>query len=77
MGQKAIESLKALGLNANFHQLDVESSESINKFGDYLKKTYGGIDVLINNAGVYYHVKNKTIKQYFMNKNLYRIIIQI
>ena len=59
MGQKAIESLKALGLNANFHQLDVESSESINKFRDYLKQTYGGIDVLINNAGVFYKVKKK------------------
>ncbi len=62
MGQKAIESLKSLGLNASFHQLDVESNESITRFRDYLKQTYGGIDVLINNAGVYYQVnKLKTI----------------
>ena len=35
-----------------FHQLDVTDESSVKNFADYLKKTHGGIDVLINNAGV-------------------------
>jgi len=31
----------------------VESIESINTFRDFLKQNYDGIDVLVNNAGVY------------------------
>ncbi len=42
-----------MGLSPKFHQLDIENMESIRKFGDFLKNTYGGIDVLVNNAGVY------------------------
>jgi len=42
-----------MGLKAKFHQLDIENKESINKFADFIKNTYGGIDVLVNNAGVY------------------------
>jgi carbonyl reductase 1 len=34
-----------------FHQLDIEDSNSCQKFADYLKKTHDGIDVLVNNAG--------------------------
>ncbi len=52
--------MKSQGLNANFHQLDVESQESISTFKDYLQEKYGGIDVLINNAGVYIHVNDQT-----------------
>ena len=42
-----------MGLNPKFHQLDIESMESIQNFAEYLKNTYGGIDVLVNNAGVF------------------------
>jgi short-subunit dehydrogenase involved in D-alanine esterification of teichoic acids len=31
----------------------VESIDSINTFRDFLKQNYDGIDVLVNNAGVY------------------------
>ena len=36
----------------NFHQLDVDNQESIDRFAAYLKEKYGGLDILINNAGV-------------------------
>lgn len=43
---------KQEGLSPNFHQLDIESVDSIAKFRDYMKSTYGGIDVLVNNAAI-------------------------
>lgn len=35
--------------------MDVDEIPSITKFADYLKQTHGGLDVLINNAGVATH----------------------
>jgi carbonyl reductase 1 len=52
-GEKALESLKSQGLhNVNFHPLDVTSQESILALANWLRETYGGIDILINNAGI-------------------------
>lgn len=52
-GMEALASLVKEGLqNVAFHELDVESSESIANFAIWLKKEYGGLDILINNAGV-------------------------
>jgi carbonyl reductase 1 len=52
-GAEAIESLKKQGFeNVNFHTLDVGSQESIDALAEWLHTTYGGIDILINNAGI-------------------------
>ena len=48
------------GLNVNFHQLDIENKNSINKFADYLKKTYGGLDLLVNNAAIAFKNEDPT-----------------
>ncbi|XP_069191082.1 carbonyl reductase [NADPH] 1 isoform X2 [Procambarus clarkii] len=53
-GNAAVKELSKLGLSARFHQLDIDASESIAAFADYVKKTYGGLDVLVNNAGMAY-----------------------
>lgn len=53
-GQAAIKKLEELGLKANFHQLDIDDMESIKRFAGYLKNTYGGFDVLVNNAAIAY-----------------------
>jgi NAD(P)-dependent dehydrogenase (short-subunit alcohol dehydrogenase family) len=37
-----------------FHQLDIDDISSINRFADYIKSKYGGLDVLINNAAIAY-----------------------
>ena len=55
-GQQAVMELKSIGLNPSFHILDVTSTESIVKLKRYLLDSYGGLDVLINNAGISFRV---------------------
>lgn len=50
-GKEAVQQLKAQGLNPNFHLLDISSSQSIERFADFLKRTHGGVDVVIANGG--------------------------
>lgn len=55
-GLNAVSELEKQGLKPKFHQLDISDDESITKFRDYLKNTYGGLDVLINNAAIAFKV---------------------
>jgi NAD(P)-dependent dehydrogenase (short-subunit alcohol dehydrogenase family) len=52
-GREAAERLHKAGLEVAFHPLDVLQSESISKLADYLKRQYGRLDVLVNNAGIF------------------------
>jgi NAD(P)-dependent dehydrogenase (short-subunit alcohol dehydrogenase family) len=51
-GQEAVEKLAAQKLTVRFHPLDVTSSESAENLRDFLERTFGHVDVLINNAGI-------------------------
>lgn len=52
-GQERVTELKGKGLNnVVAHQLDVSSDDSVKSFGEWVKSTYGRIDVLVNNAGI-------------------------
>merc|ERR1711872_391357 len=51
-GKDAVETLKKEGLNPKFHVLDVCNEETVVKLRDFMKEKYGGIDVLVNNAGI-------------------------
>lgn len=51
-GQEAVASLASDGLKAMFHQLDINDMNSITTAAAYFKEKYGGLDVLINNAGI-------------------------
>ncbi|XP_012531875.1 carbonyl reductase [NADPH] 3 [Monomorium pharaonis] len=51
-GLNAVSELKKQGLNPQFHQLDINDDDSVTQFRDYLKNTYGGLDVLVNNAAI-------------------------
>jgi NAD(P)-dependent dehydrogenase (short-subunit alcohol dehydrogenase family) len=51
-GQIAADRLLQAGLDVEFHYLDVAKTETINLIRYYLDKTYGKLDILINNAGV-------------------------
>ncbi len=47
-GKDALAYLKGQGLNnVNFHPLDVSSDESIKQLTEWLRTTYGGIDILV------------------------------
>ncbi|XP_069136744.1 carbonyl reductase [NADPH] 1-like, partial [Argopecten irradians] len=52
LGLKAVQDLEKEGLCPKFHLLDVTKAETILKLKAFLKETYGGLDVLINNAGI-------------------------
>ncbi|XP_062602464.1 carbonyl reductase [NADPH] 1-like [Saccostrea cucullata] len=51
-GKEAVQSLNNEGLSPKFHQLDITDKSSIERFTDFIKNTYGGLDVLVNNAGI-------------------------
>merc|ERR1712168_1745173 len=53
-GKEAVEKLNKLGFSPKFHQLDIDDGKSIERFRDYIKSTYGGFDVLVNNAAMAY-----------------------
>merc|ERR1712235_222807 len=56
-GEKAKQELLKTFSNADVErviiaELDLGSNESIDKFAVWLKETYGGYNVLVNNAGI-------------------------
>uniref|UniRef100_A0A803V0Y8 Carbonyl reductase 1 n=1 Tax=Ficedula albicollis TaxID=59894 RepID=A0A803V0Y8_FICAL len=51
-GQAAVAQLQQEGLRALFHQLDIDDLQSIRALRDFLKDKYGGLNVLVNNAGI-------------------------
>lgn len=56
-GQQVVDEIKSLGKVAQFWHLDVTSGENVrNAFAD-ICKTFGRIDVLVNNAGIVERVR--------------------
>ncbi|CAM6019066.1 unnamed protein product [Sphagnum balticum] len=52
-GLTALQTLQAEGLDSvHFHQLDVTDTDSVKRLAAWLKKEFGGFDILINNAAV-------------------------
>ncbi|CAG5124074.1 unnamed protein product [Candidula unifasciata] len=51
-GRAAVKHLEKEGLLAKFHQLDVTDHDSIMRLRDFLQENYGGLNILVNNAGV-------------------------
>ena len=56
-GQAAVQQLQAEGLSPRFHQLDIDDLGSIRALRDFLLKEYGGLNVLVNNAGIAFKSK--------------------
>ncbi len=51
-GEAAAASLRAEGLDAHGVKLDVSEPSDVSALPGYFAKTFGGLDVLVNNAGV-------------------------
>ena len=51
-GESAARSLAARGLDVEPHPLDVTDKESVRALADHVERTFGGTDVLVNNAGL-------------------------
>lgn len=52
-GQAATESLREDGLDVRFHLLDVKDEKSIERLATFVRNTFGRLDVLVNNAGIF------------------------
>ncbi|XP_067421648.1 carbonyl reductase [NADPH] 1-like [Emydura macquarii macquarii] len=59
-GQAAVTKLQEKGLSPLFHQLDIKDRQSICTLRDFLKEKYGGLNVLVNNAGIAFKVDDPT-----------------
>uniref|UniRef100_A0A6Q2XH90 carbonyl reductase (NADPH) n=1 Tax=Esox lucius TaxID=8010 RepID=A0A6Q2XH90_ESOLU len=59
-GTAAVEKLQSEGLKPFFRQLDITDPESVRAARDFFKEKYGGVDVLINNAGMAFKVADTT-----------------
>uniref|UniRef100_A0A673SZG0 Carbonyl reductase 1 n=1 Tax=Suricata suricatta TaxID=37032 RepID=A0A673SZG0_SURSU len=57
-GRAAVQQLQAEGLSPRFHLLDIDDLQSIRALRDFLLKEYGGLDVLVNNAGIAFRGQN-------------------
>ncbi|XP_058379049.1 carbonyl reductase [NADPH] 1 isoform X1 [Diceros bicornis minor] len=62
-GRAAVQQLQAEGLSPRFHQLDIDDLQSIRALRDFLRKEYGGLDVLVNNAGIAFKSKVLRIRR--------------
>ncbi|CAM6103827.1 unnamed protein product [Calypogeia fissa] len=51
-GQNAADTLRGRGYAVCFHQLDVTDDESIQTFVNWVRRQVGGIEILVNNAGI-------------------------
>ena len=52
-GRAAAKSLRGEGSDVRFHFLDVTDEASIQQFTRFVRDTFGRIDVLVNNAGIF------------------------
>jgi len=60
-GQEAVAKLQEEGLHPLFHQLDIDDLQSIRVLRDFLKEKYGGLNVLVNNAGIAFKGRNQAV----------------
>uniref|UniRef100_UPI00358E0986 carbonyl reductase [NADPH] 1 isoform X1 n=1 Tax=Myxine glutinosa TaxID=7769 RepID=UPI00358E0986 len=63
LGHEAVDKVASLAGPATkikFHQLDITDDSSVKCLAKHLSDEYGGLDVLINNAGIAYKVADTT-----------------
>ncbi|KAB0804809.1 hypothetical protein PPYR_01779 [Photinus pyralis] len=61
-GNDSVNQLRQMGFNPLFHQLDINDEKSVQRFRDHIKTVEGGIDVLVNNAGIAFMSNSPDLK---------------
>lgn len=51
-GERTVAEIRATGGKAEFFQLDVADETSVQAIGDWTRRRYSRLDVLVNNAGI-------------------------
>ena len=51
-GREAVAGLAREGLHPRYHALDITDEAAITRLRDHLREQHGGLDVLVNNAGL-------------------------
>ncbi|GAV81752.1 adh_short domain-containing protein [Cephalotus follicularis] len=64
VGLEAVKVLQEGGLNVEFHKLDVLDDASIKEFCEWIQNSYGGVHILVNNAGVNYNLGSDNSVEY-------------
>src|SRR6266702_5660771 len=57
-GRTAAQRLRGEGLEVDPVRLDVADDQSVRQFAEFVRKTYGRVDVLVNNAGIMIDTKD-------------------
>ncbi len=52
-GRDAAQNLQTAGLDVSFHPLDVTREDEVERLAEHISQTYGRLDVLVNNAGIF------------------------
>jgi NAD(P)-dependent dehydrogenase (short-subunit alcohol dehydrogenase family) len=60
-GRAACQRLEGEGLDVAYHQLDVTDPASVRRLGDFVRDSYGRLDVLVNNAGILIDEQNSPL----------------
>lgn len=61
-GHAAAQKLQDEGLDVQFYPLDVTSDVSSRQLAEFIRKQFGKLDVLVNNAGIYIDVQANSNK---------------
>ena len=77
-GQEAANELLAGKLPVSYVELDVTSVESVSGVADLIRREYGHLDILINNAGIYipcpaFEITAKEMRQTF-ETNVFAVV---
>jgi carbonyl reductase 1 len=50
---KAVEQLNGeFNTTVEFHELAIDDQQSVDRFAVFIREKHGGLDILINNAGI-------------------------
>jgi NAD(P)-dependent dehydrogenase (short-subunit alcohol dehydrogenase family) len=60
-GLTAVQRIKKEGLALVFQPLDVTQKASVAALGEFVKKEYGRLDVLVNNAAIYLRKEDRNV----------------